>query len=50
MNTGNANIGEVQCLYCLAGTFHLGAVCPRIKAIEYYLDGTIKRIEFRDEK
>ena len=34
----------MTCPYCAAES-HQGT-CPRIKVIEYHLDGTIKRIEF----
>lgn len=34
-----------QCGHC--GYSHCGP-CPRIKAIEYHPDGTIKRIEYVD--
>lgn len=34
-----------SCKHC--GLIHAyGGVCPRIKAIEYYPDGTIKRVEY----
>lgn len=36
-----------QCRYC--GTYH-GPACPLIKAIEYYPDGTVKRVEFKTAK
>ena len=32
-----------HCQHC--GNYHTGQ-CPRIKAIEYYANGTVKRIEF----
>lgn len=32
-------------LCCHCGCYHTG-VCPKIKAIEYHPDGTIKRIEY----
>jgi hypothetical protein len=31
------------CGHC--GLYH-GAVCPRIRAIEYYPDGSLKRVEY----
>jgi hypothetical protein len=34
------------CNYC--GQTHTGT-CPRVKAIEYWPDGTVKRVELRDE-
>jgi len=34
------------CGHC--GMYH-GSVCPRIKAIEYYPNGTIKRIEYHGQ-
>jgi hypothetical protein len=35
-----------QCGWC--GMIH-GPTCPRIKAIEYYPNGTVKRVEFITE-
>ena len=32
-----------QCRYC--GHFH-GVRCPEVKAIEYFPDGTVKRVEY----
>jgi len=32
-----------HCQHC--GNYHTGQ-CPRVKAIEYYANGTMKRIEF----
>ncbi len=34
-----------QCPHC--GMWH-GQVCPRVKAIEYHENGTIKRVEYRE--
>lgn len=36
----------MNCQYC--GNIH-GGMCPRIKTIEYYANGQVKRIEFRDQ-
>lgn len=33
----------VPCPHC--GSFHT-TTCPRIRAIEYHSDGTVKRVEF----
>jgi len=33
--------------FCGHCGLHHGAVCPRIKVIEYYLDGSLKRVEYR---
>lgn len=35
----------MTCQYC--GMTHT-ATCPKIRAIEYYPDGTIKRVEFHN--
>ena len=35
------------CGHC--GCYHSGP-CPRIKAIEYYENGTIKRVEYFDQR
>ena len=43
-NTGG-NEPLQQCGHC--GLMHTGP-CPRIKAIEYYPDGTVKRVEYRE--
>ena len=32
-----------ECPYC--GKFH-GSRCPEVRAIEYFKDGTVKRVEF----
>lgn len=34
-----------HCHYC--DMWHQG-ICDRIKSIEYHLDGTIKKVEFKD--
>lgn len=36
------------CKWC--GTYHAGAYCDRVKAIEYYRDGSVKRVEFWDRE
>jgi len=39
------------CPWCsspLYSVYHVG-FCPRVKAIEYYENGTMKRVEFREE-
>jgi hypothetical protein len=38
--------GQIQegCRWC--GGFH-NSICPTIKAMEYYPDGTVKRVEFK---
>jgi hypothetical protein len=33
-----------NCPYC--GGRHKGIVCPKIRAIEYFENGTVKRVEF----
>lgn len=35
--------GTTPCGHC--GAFHAGP-CPRVKAVEYYPDGTVKRVEY----
>ncbi len=44
MNSTTANQFQF-CQYC--GAYH-NAVCPRIKTIEYYPDGTVKKVELYD--
>lgn len=34
-----------ECQHC--GNWH-GGVCPRISAIEYYQDGTVKKVEYHN--
>lgn len=50
----NCNSGmtpkDERCPYCsnaLQPVFHLGGLCPKIHSVEYFKDGTIKRIEFK---
>ena len=35
-----------KCHYC--GTWPHDGLCPRIRAIEYHPDGTVKRVELKD--
>lgn len=37
----------LQCGWC--GMIH-GPACPRVKAIEYYADGRVKRVEFIEQQ
>jgi hypothetical protein len=37
-----------QCVHC--GNFHPGVVCPRVKAIEYFENGTVKRVEYHEPR
>ena len=39
-------LGHGQCQWC--GAFHT-YVCPLVKSYEYHPDGTLKRVEFKDE-
>ncbi len=48
---GQANHIIGTCPHCSGpfnAVYHTGA-CPRIKAIEYHPNGTLKRIEFRED-
>ena len=36
------------CPYC--GQHHDGRTCPMVKAMEYYQNGTLKRVEFHEPK
>ncbi len=36
-----------ECPYC-SKVFHSG-ICPKVKSIEYYPNGTIKMVEFKEE-
>lgn len=40
-----ANGAQAPCHLCGSIIRHLG-VCPSVKAIEYYPDGTVRRMEF----
>jgi hypothetical protein len=42
---GSALAGPEKCGHC--GCYHDGA-CPRVKAIEFYGDGAIRRVEYHD--
>lgn len=33
------------CAWC--GAIHPNVVCPRVKALEYFQDGSLKRVEFK---
>lgn len=49
MSTTSA-IGVKGCPYCSSESvqvYHTGK-CPKVKAIEYHPDGTVKRVEFGD--
>lgn len=41
------------CPYCSnpphSLVYHYGGPCPKVKAIEYYPNGIIKKVEFKDE-
>lgn len=39
-----------RCEYCEGCVFHLGGVCPKVKAFEYYPNGTLKRVEFHAQE
>ncbi len=42
---------SAECPWCSTETmkiFHTGYQCPRVKAVEYYPDGRVKRVEYRD--
>lgn len=40
----SAVVSVIVCQWC--NGMHTG-ICPLVKAIEYHLDGTIKRLEFK---
>ena len=42
-----SSAADVKCQWC--GFQHIdGGTCPRVKALEYYADGTVKRVEFHE--
>lgn len=43
--TNERNHTNTPCHHC--GVIH-GLLCPYVKAYEYHLNGTLKRVEFRD--
>lgn len=44
----NFFVGDKACHYCSTDTCKIyhGGRCPQVKTIEYYPDGTIKKVEF----
>ena len=41
------------CTYCSGqngNIYHYGGMCPRVKVIEYFPNGAVKRVEFWDER
>lgn len=42
----STSMGNYQCGHC--GYIH-GPICPRIKAIQYYPNGAVKRVEYNQE-
>jgi len=50
--TGTASTAAMLggCPYCSSESVQIyhGGKCPKVKAIEYYPDGTVKRVEFGD--
>jgi hypothetical protein len=42
----NLTLTLSRCRFC--GGYHSGT-CPRVKAIEYHQDGSVKRVEFYDD-
>jgi hypothetical protein len=37
------------CPHCSNGTskvYHIGGKCPKVKSVEYYPDGRVKKIEY----
>ena len=47
INPGVGTSDGTPCSHC--GYFHMGP-CPRIKSIEYFPNGTIKRIDYHESK
>jgi hypothetical protein len=37
-----------HCPHCGPGVLHVGGPCPRVRAVEYYPDGRVKRVEYHD--
>lgn len=51
IDSPSSALGAGSCGYCSSATvfvYHTIALCPNVQAIEYYLTGGIKRVEFRN--
>ena len=35
-----------KCPFCSGG--HTGVMCPKVKTVEFYEDGSVKRVDFKD--
>ena len=46
MEASTTTYAQVLCPYC--GAYHEG-MCPRVEELEYYPDGTLKRVRLRQE-
>jgi hypothetical protein len=44
-DTGGNSVNQPGCPYC--GLYGHTGVCPRVASIEYYPNGTVKRVELR---
>lgn len=46
--TATNSFGQLQqCGHC--GMYHTDTVCPKIKSIEYFDNGRVKKVEYKDE-
>jgi hypothetical protein len=45
LTAGYGLFAPTHCVHC--GCWHAGA-CPRVKAVEYHPDGTVKRVEYHE--
>jgi hypothetical protein len=48
LNSNNSTGFVNSCGHC--GNWHPNAACPRIRAIEYYPDGTVKKVVYHTDK
>ena len=46
-------ISSSSCPYCgtdFSVVYHFGGMCPKVKAIEYFPNGAVKRVELWNER
>ena len=46
-------ISSSSCPYCgtdFSVVYHFGGMCPKVKAIEYFSNGAVKRVELWNER
>ena len=51
-NDSTGYVSPTPCAYCggqNGDVYHYGGMCSRVKAIEYFPNGAVKRVEFWDD-